>query len=138
MPTLQTAIPIAIIALTSVVLLVRRLWLMAELERYGLNALYFCQRNKLPVHVADEMSQIWPTFHILFEVWHWDFSRYVVHQDHLETMNVFIAAELTRKDLDLARWEVENGVIGEDPSSPTPKPIDKPSDQSQPPAPPTS
>jgi len=115
------------------ILLVRRLWLMAELEKYGLNALYYCQRNKLPVHIADEMSQIWPTFHILFEVWHWDFSRYVVHQDHLETMNVFIAAELARKDLDLARWEVENGVIGEDPSNPT----DKPTDQSQPPSPPT-
>lgn len=133
MPTLQTAIPIAIIALIAVVLLVRRLWLMAELERYGLNALYFCQRNKLPVHVADEMSQIWPTFHILLEVWHWDFSRYVVHQDHLETMNTFISSELERKDLDLARWEVENRVIGGDPAADT----NKPTDESQPPAPPT-
>lgn len=132
MPTLQTAIPIAIIALTAVVLMVRRLWIVAELERYGLDALYYCQRNKLPVHIADEMAQIWPISHILLEVWHWNFSRYVVHQDHLETMNVFIAAELARKDLDLARWEMENGVIGEDPSNPT----DKPTDQSQPPSPP--
>lgn len=126
MPTLQTAIPIAIIALTAMILLVRRLWLMAELERYGLDALYFCQRNKLPVHVADEMSQIWPTSHILLEIWCWDFSRYIVHQDHLSEMNTFITAELMRKDLDLSRWEAENGVIGVDPSVSNPQPTDQP------------
>lgn len=129
MPALQTAIPIAIIALTAATLLVRRLWLASQIEEYGFNALYYCQRNKLPVHIADEMSQIWPGYIMLLEIWRWDFSRYIVHQDHLSDMNTFITSELSRKDLDLARWEVENRTLGEEP-------IDKSSDQSQPPTPP--
>lgn len=130
MPTLQATVPIAIIVLTAVTLLVRQLWLASQIEEYGFNALYYCQRNKLSVVIADEMSQIWPGHIMLLEIWRWDFSRYIVHQDHLESMNAFIASELARKDLDLARWEVENKTLGEEPS-------DKPTDQSQPPSPPT-
>lgn len=88
-------------------LLIRRLWLLSKVEEYALNALYYCHKNKLSVVVADEMSQIWPVGHILLEVWRWDFSRYIVHQDHLEAMNTFIAGELERKNLALTEFEEE-------------------------------
>jgi hypothetical protein len=78
------------------------------------------------------MSQIWPISHILFEVWRWDFSRYIVHQDHFGAMTAFISKELQRKDLDLARWEEESETPGSPPSAPaaptTPAPLDTPPD----------
>lgn len=89
-------------------LIIRRLWLTAKIEQYGFDALYYCQRNKLPIHVADEMSQLWPVSHMTMEIWHWDFSRYIIHQDHLEAMNAFISKEKERKDLDLDQLNREN------------------------------
>ena len=144
--TTPTLIAILAASLILALLLVRRLWLMAELERYGLDALYYCHRKQLSVVIADEMSLIWPTSQIILEVWHWDFSRYVVHQDHLADMKAFISEELGRKDLDLARWEVENGVIGDgssvvDPTvaaPPTEQPAEQPPAPTTPPTPPTS
>jgi hypothetical protein len=130
MPTVT--ISIALIAVALSVLLIRQLWLMSKIEEYTLNSLYFCHRNKLSTVVADEMSQIWPISHILFEVWRWDFSRYIVHQDHFGAMTAFISKELQRKDLDLARWEEERETLGSPPSAPaaptTPAPLDTPPD----------
>lgn len=106
----NTILSLSLASLILAVLLVRRLWLSAELERYGLNALYYCHKKQLSVVTADEMSQFWPLYHMLFEVWHWDFSRYIVHQDHLADMNAFIAEELERKDLDLEMFEVHSAA----------------------------
>ena len=125
----STILAISFLSAALATLFVRRLWIVAELEKYNLNALYFLHRNKLSVIMADEMSHVWPYSHMLLEVWRWDFSRYVVHQDHLEVMNAFISSELERKDLDLARWEVENAPY-------TLKNPDETTDKAQPPAPP--
>lgn len=110
-----SALAAPLVTLILSVLIIRRLWLTAKIEQYGFDALYYCQRNKLPVHVADEMSQLWPISHITMEIWHWDFSRYIIHQDHLEAMNAFIAEEKERKDLDLDQLNRENGESGEPP-----------------------
>lgn len=110
-----TTLAASLVGLILSVLIIRRLWLAACVEQYGFNALYFCQRNKLPIHVADEMSQLWPISHMIMEIWHWDFSRYVIHQDHLEAMNAFIAEEKERKDLDLDQLNRENDQSGEPP-----------------------
>ena len=120
------------------ILLIRRLWLLSKIEEYALNALYFCHKNKLSVVVADEMSQIWPVSHILFEVWRWDFSRYVVHQDHLEAMNTFVAGELDKKNLALTEFEEEQmrnglgGPTGDTPQDSSPDTDDSPVDPEKP------
>lgn len=124
---MQLFILIIFVSILLSALFVRRLWMFSKLEEYGLNALYYCHRNQVSAIVADEMSQIWPASHIMLELWNWDFSRYVVHQDHLIKMNEFISKELERKDLDLKRWEEENG-----PSVQTASDTNK--DESQPPA----
>lgn len=98
----------SLVALILSVLIIRRFWLTACVEEYGFNALYYCQRKQLSVVTADEMSRLWPGYIMLFEIWHWDFSRYVIHQDHLEAMNAFISTEMERKDLDLSQLNREN------------------------------
>lgn len=130
MPTGLT-LSLSLAGLIVLILLIRRLWLLSKVEEYALNALYFCHKNKLSVVVADEMSQIWPVSHILLEVWHWDFSRYVVHQDHLWAMNTFIAGELERKNLALTEFEDEqmgNGLGG--PTGDTPQDSSRDTDDS--------
>ena len=126
--SIHTILALSSLSLVLAILFVRRLWIKAELEKYNLNALYFLHRNKLSMVVADEMSHVWSYSHMLFEIWRWDFSRYIVHQDHLEVMNAFIASELERKDLDLERWEAENAPY-------TLQNPEESTDKTQPPAP---
>lgn len=125
----MNTLAILAIAILISTLFVRYIWLSSEVEKYSLNAVYYCHRKKLGIAVAQEMAEIWPIGYIIMEIWRWDFSRYVVHQDHLEGMALFIHEELQRKDLDFARWEKENAPHEEsptEPSQPTP-----PSDSSK-------
>lgn len=116
-----TILSMSLVALIAAILLIRRFWLLAKIEEYSLSALYFCHKTKTSVVIADEMFQLWSTTHMLFEVWRWNFSRYIVHQDHLEDMNAFIAIELERDDLDLAEFKGEE-VDKKSDNEPTPLP----------------
>lgn len=78
---------------------VRGRWILWKVESYQLKVMWFCWRTKQSPETLREMLDLWPVNHMLFELWNWRFSRYVVHHDHLQRMDVFIEQELQRTDL---------------------------------------
>jgi hypothetical protein len=89
-------------ALLLIYLSVRGRWVLWQIEAYKINALWYLSKTKQSKGVATEMSVIWPLTNILLEPWNWNFSRYIVHQDHLENMNEFMKRELEKPKLSVA------------------------------------
>lgn len=85
------------------VLLARSRWVIWQKDRYEACRLWYCFRTKQSEQVTHEMALLWPGSVMVFEIWRWDWRRYVVHQEHFDAMVPFIAAELRRNDLD---WDV--------------------------------
>lgn len=110
-------IAIIIVALLAL-FLVRSHWISWQLERYTILATYWCLRTKQGVVVADEMSNLWPLFHLHFHLFHWNLRHFVVYQDHYDAMTEWVEGELKRTDLD---WETlakeVSEVEGEPPAS---------------------
>ena len=79
-------------------------WLQWKLTDYYIKAIYFVCKAGLSIQAARDMSEIWPKWLILSEIWRWDFSRYVVHQDLYCDMNELIDSELKREDLSMAEY----------------------------------
>jgi hypothetical protein len=92
---------IAISITVLVYFLVRSRWILWQIGVYQANALWYCNQTKQNQQTAEEMSVIWPINDIIVELWHWNFEKYVVYQDHLQDMSKFIEKELSKPKLDL-------------------------------------
>lgn len=64
----------------------RILWLNYHIECYTVTSSLYITQTKQPESVAREMAEMWPTQDMLWELWRWDFDRYIVSQDRLEDM----------------------------------------------------
>lgn len=80
---------------------IRGRWICWKTEDHQLKTIWYCWRTKQKEQVLLELLDLWPLKTMLFEVWNWKFERYIIHHDHLEEMNKFIARELVRNDIDL-------------------------------------
>lgn len=92
------AIPLFLLLLS-----LRVYWILWQVDTYTAKALYWTFRTKQTVEVTNEMSKLWPLYHMVFEMWNWSFQRYVIHQDHYLDMQDYIAQELKRNDID---WNI--------------------------------
>jgi hypothetical protein len=90
-------------ALVGILIIIRRLWILANIETYTLTASWYCWRTKQPNYVTKEMGELWPTSYMFWEFWHWDFRRYIVHQEHHDAMVEQIVEDLSKTDLG---WEI--------------------------------
>lgn len=92
--------------------IVRVQWALAHLEMYTLNASYFCVKTKQPISVRQEMGEVWPKEWMLFELWRWDWKRYIIHHDHFYAMTAFIQRELARPHLSMLEMarDVVDGI----------------------------
>lgn len=80
----------------------RRLWLLSAVEEYALKAAYWVWRTDQSDQVRGEASQMWPINRIVWDSFHWTLRYYLVHQEHHDAMDAFIAEQLMREDLDMA------------------------------------
>jgi len=84
------------------VIMIRNVWLTYNVEKYQFKTLHYLQMNpNLPPTVYGEMADLWPKSYLHWDWLHWDFSRYVVHQDHYQAMEEYMESQLDRKDLDI-------------------------------------
>jgi hypothetical protein len=82
-------------------LTIRLLWVQTSVERYVFNTFYWISRTQPPKKTVGEITELWPLFYMMVEVWNWNFKRYVVHHDHYEEMKKFIVREMRREHLDI-------------------------------------
>jgi hypothetical protein len=63
---------------------------------------YYCWRTKASTEVAENLEQLWPNHYLYWELWRWNFDRYIVHQELAAEMMEFIAEEMENPNLDAA------------------------------------
>jgi len=78
---------------------IRRHWLDHHLALFIIKGDFWARITHQSDEVVDEAIQFWPDSIMRWELWRWDWNRYVVHQEHLEAMNAFIDGELKRFNL---------------------------------------
>lgn len=89
---------------------IRRFWVMYSVESYQLKVFHYTTMNQLEEKMVMEMHQFWPVYYAYYEIWNWDFTKYIVHLDHYEKMKKFIDQELSRKDLDNDTFQRELAI----------------------------
>lgn len=109
--------------------LVRIQWLAASLERYSFDVSYYCLKTQQSPEIRQDMAKLWPADRMLFELWRWDFRRYVVDHEQLDHMEAFLAEELSRPSVTME--EIERWVR---PPEPSPEPAEEPPPSALPPA----
>lgn len=84
-------------------------WLSWKIEDYTLCSQFYILQTHQSMEVAAEMAEIWTPKHMLWEVWRWDFDRYIVCQDHLDDMLAWRDEELLKESTlaDLYALEAE-------------------------------
>ncbi len=92
---------ITVLAALLLALIVRKHWINYHVQAYSFKSVYYLWKMGKTPDVAGEMSQLWPMSHMLFELWRWDFSRYIVYQDHYEEMEAFMGNETRLSDAQL-------------------------------------
>lgn len=83
---------------------IRDHWLAYCTERYVLIGDYWLRATGQPQSVAVEMAEFWPKSTMRLELWRWDFSRYVVYQDHLSDSMTFAVKACLRRELTLEEF----------------------------------
>lgn len=96
---------ILLIAGITALLAVRAHWLRYHGDCYAICASWYIYRTKQGALALEAMDARLPGWYQLWEVWRWDYRRYVVDHDHHDAMTAFVAEELKRDDLD---WSVFN------------------------------
>ncbi len=92
------------IGMATLLLIVRNHWLAYRIQDHLFRVGYWARKTAPTQAVVTELCQLWPARFMLFEIWRWDFDRYIVAQDHLFDMDRFIDEELARTDLDWAAY----------------------------------
>lgn len=106
------------------IVLYRRIWLTHKIAEYEACVAAYCLRTAQSINVVAEMEQLWPQATMLFEIWRWDFGRYVVYQNHYAALAVFVERELALTD-------TRGGYFGSDLDNRVPESQDK-EDQNDP------
>jgi hypothetical protein len=91
-----------------VVMVIRSIWVSQQVEEYQFKCLHYLAMNpELPPSVAVELADLWPKQWLYWDWIHWDFTRYVVHQDHYEDMTEYFDSQLARENLDITTIQKE-------------------------------
>ena len=88
-------------------------WLIWKTDRYLTLSTYWTIMTNQSPKVEADMMEIWPIFHTLFEIWRWDFNRYVVNQGLLADMEDWVDYQKSRPGLDWNQFaeELEKALV---------------------------
>lgn len=95
------------IAAITLLLAIRGQWIVWQAERYGYLASYYCLRTRQSAEIVRDMTLVWPASRMLWELWNWDWRRYVVDHDSFDAMCVWMRQECQRTDLTWETYEHE-------------------------------
>lgn len=70
--------------------IIRLRWIVWKLEDYRLKVLWFCVATKQKKEILQDMSQLWPITIMAFQLWNWNFRKYVVDQEKYDEMIEFL------------------------------------------------
>lgn len=76
------------------VFLVRDRWIKKEIKLYFTNLNWWANASDPSPQVRQESVLIWPYHYMFFELWRWNFRRYVVHHEHYDSVAEFVREEL--------------------------------------------
>lgn len=105
--------------------LYRSMWVAYKLEDYHFRATHYLTMNQLPAEVAHSMYETWGKEWMYWELWRWDFSRYIVDQEHYHGMLEYMDTQLARTDLDYETFRREVAALP-DPNVVAPVPAAEP------------
>lgn len=91
------------------ILAIRKAWVDFHVQTIRFKATHFVwmKSGEIPKELAREIGQVWPWSYLYFEWWNWNFTRYIIHQDHYELMQEFMGEQLKRQDLNLETVQKE-------------------------------
>lgn len=104
-PSLSTFAAITLSYLGLRLLLSLRIeWLHWKTQVYVIKGEYWVRATRQSQRVVDDMGQLWPADWMKWELWRWDFGRYIVHRDHWDEAVAFTDSERQRENLSLAEF----------------------------------
>jgi hypothetical protein len=104
---------LAVLFVAALVFAIRIHWILWKTERHSIMGSYWVIMTNQDEQTSMDLSAIWPFSYTVFELWRWDFGRYIVRQDLREEMEEWVLDQKARDNLTWERFnrEIEGAVI---------------------------
>lgn len=78
---------------------IRSFWVSWALEDYQMRSLTYLTLCRLDEEAGSDMGELWPRSYMYWELWRWDFRRYVIDHERYDLMVEWLDTQLARTDL---------------------------------------